>query len=139
MLFRSAVPGYTVPLVLRSFSTDADPTAQTYDVEFAITGDIDSRLLPGMTADVRIAAASDENRPQSVIVPVSAVDTTSRTDPSIWIYQESSGQVARRTVRLGLPVNDEIIVMEGLNGDELVVSGGWWRLRDNQAVMISGL
>ena len=29
--------------------------------------------------------------------------------------------------------------MEGLNGDELVVSGGWWRLRDNQAVMISGL
>ena len=134
-----AVPGYTVPLVLRSFSTDADPTAQAYDVEFAITGDIDSRLLPGMTADVRIAAASDENRPQSVIVPVSAVDTTSRTDPSIWIYQESSGQVARRTVRLGLPVNDEIIVMEGLNGDELVVSGGWWRLRDNQAVMISGL
>ena len=73
-----AVPGYTAPLVLRSFATDADSTAQTYDVEFAITGDVDPRLLPGMTADVRIAIANAENRQQSVIVPVSAVDTTSR-------------------------------------------------------------
>jgi len=134
-----AVPGYTAPLELRSFSTDADPTAQTYDLEFAITGDTDPRLLPGMTADVRISTATEKDRPQSVIVPVSAVDTVSRTDPSIWVYEETSGQVARRTVRLGLPVNDEIMVLDGLQGDELVVSGGWWRLRDNQAVTVSGL
>lgn len=134
-----AVPGYTAPLALRSFSTDADPTAQTYDVEFAITGDIDQRLLPGMTADVRISIASEGDRQQSVIVPVSAVDTTSRTEPSIWVYNDLSGQVMRRTVRLGLPVNDEIIVLDGLKGDELVVSGGWWRLRDNQTVTVSGL
>ena len=134
-----AVPGYTAPLVLRSFATDADPTAQTYDLEFAITGDIDPRLLPGMTADVRASTVVEENRPLSVIVPVSAVDTTSRTAPSIWVYQESSGQVARRTVRLGLPVDDEIVVLEGLEGNELVVSGGWWRLRDNQTVLVLGL
>ena len=134
-----AVPGYTAPLVLRSFATDADPTAQTYDVEFAITDDIDPRLLPGMTAEVRISSSAEEDRPQSVIVPVSAVDTTSRTEPSIWVYQEASNQVARRTVRLGLPVDDEIVVLEGLEGDELVVSGGWWRLRDNQTVVASGL
>lgn len=134
-----AVPGYTAPLALRSFSTDADPTAQTNDVEFAITGNIDQRLLPGMTADVRISIASEGDRQQSVIVPVSAVDTTSRTEPSIWVYNDLSGQVMRRTVRLGLPVNDEIIVLDGLKGDELVVSGGWWRLRDNQTVTVSGL
>jgi len=133
-----AVPGYTAPLVLRSFATDADPTAQTYDVEFAITGDIDPRLLPGMTAEVRISIAAEGDHQQSVIVPVSAVDTTSRTEPSIWIYEDQSGQVARRTVRLGLPINDEIVVLDGLKGDELVVSGGWWRLRDNQTVTVSG-
>tara|TARA_R110002110_G_scaffold144324_9_gene333439 strand:- start:1394 stop:2542 length:1149 start_codon:yes stop_codon:yes gene_type:complete len=134
-----AVPGYTAPLVLRSFATDADPTAQTYDVEFAIADNIDPRLLPGMTADVRIAVASGEDRPQSVIVPVAAIDTTSRTEPSIWVYQETSGQVVRRTVRLGLPFDDQIVVVEGLDGTELVVSGGWWRLRDNQSVVVSGL
>ena len=91
-----------------------------------------------MTAEVRISSSAEEDRPQSVIVPVSAVDTTSRTEPSIWVYQEASNQVARRTVRLGLPVNGEIIVLEGLEGDELVVSGGWWRLRDNLTVTVSG-
>jgi len=133
-----AVPGYTAPLMLRSFATDIDPTAQTYDVEIAIIGDVDPRLLPGMTAEVRISTAVGEDRPQSVIVPVSAVDTTSRTEPSIWIYEETSGRVARRTVRLGLPIDDEIVVLEGLEGDELVISGGWWRLRDNQTVAVSG-
>ncbi|SFC91669.1 efflux RND transporter periplasmic adaptor subunit [Tropicimonas isoalkanivorans] len=135
----AAVPGYTAPLVLRSFATDVDPMAQTYDVEFAITGKIDPRLLPGMTADVRISIAAEEDRPHSVIVPVSAVDTTSRTEPSIWIYEEASGQVARKTVRLGLPMDDEIAILKGLQGDEVVVSGGWWRLRENQTVAVSGL
>jgi multidrug efflux pump subunit AcrA (membrane-fusion protein) len=125
--------------VLRSFATDADRTAQTYDVEFAITGDIDPRLLPGMTADVRISIAAEEDRRRSVIVPVSAVDTTSRTEPSIWIYEETSGQVERRTVRLGLPIDNEIVVQDGVEANELVVSGGWWRLRDNQTVTVSGL
>jgi hypothetical protein len=74
-----------------------------------------------------------------VIVPVSAVDTTSRTEPSIWIYEETSGQVERRTVRLGLPIDNEIVVQDGVEANELVVSGGWWRLRDNQTVTVSGL
>jgi len=133
-----AVPGYTATLALRSFSTDADPTAQTYDLEFAITGDIDPRLLPGMTAEVRIVIAAGNNQMESVIVPVSAIDTTSRTDPSVWVYEPATDQVQRRTVQLGLPVDDEIIVIEGLEGDEVVVSGGWWRLRDNQTVAVSG-
>ncbi|WP_336244463.1 efflux RND transporter periplasmic adaptor subunit [Roseovarius autotrophicus] len=134
-----AVPGYTAPLVLRSFATDVDRTAQTYDVEFAITGDIDSRLLPGMTARVRLSNAAAEASAQSVMVPVSAIDTSSRTEPSVWIYDEQSGQVTRQTIRMGLPVDNEIVVLEGLEGNELIVSGGWWRLRDNQTVTVSGL
>lgn len=133
-----AVPGYTAPLTLRSFATDADPTAQTYDVEFAITGEIDPRLLPGMTADVRISTTDSENPEASFIIPVSAVDTTSRTDPSVWVYDETTEKVTRRTVRLGLPVGDEFIVLEGLKDGEMVVSGGWWRLSDDQIVTVSG-
>ena len=99
--------------------------------------DIDPRLLPGMTADVRISIAAEESRPQAIIVPVSAVDTTSRPNPSIWVYNESSGQVSRRSVQLGLPVDDEVVILDGLEGNELVVSGGWWRLSADQAVVVS--
>ena len=90
-----AVPGYTAPLMLRSFATDADRTAQTYDVEFAITGDVDSRLLPGMTARVRLSNAAAESSAQSAMVPVSAIDTSRRSAwgcPSItrsWFWKVS--------------------------------------------------
>jgi RND family efflux transporter MFP subunit len=134
-----AVPGFTAPLALRTFSTDADPTARTYDVELGVTGEVDPRLLPGMTAEVSLAQRGEGARPETVVVPVSAVDTASRTDPSVWIYDEASGAVTRKTVRLGLPVDDEIEILDGLTGDELVVSGGWWRLREDQTVAVSRL
>jgi RND family efflux transporter MFP subunit len=133
-----AVPGYDATLYLRTFVTDADPTAQTYDVEFVIEGAIDPRLLPGMTANVRVAAAEGAQS-RLVVVPVSAIDTTSRSEPSIWLYDEGTGRVSRKTIRLGLPNDDEIVVLEGLSGDELVVSGGWWRLKENETVAVRGL
>jgi hypothetical protein len=47
--------------------------------------------------------------------------------------------VYRKTIRLGLPNDDEIVVLEGLAGDELVVSGGWWRLKENEPVAVRDL
>jgi multidrug efflux pump subunit AcrA (membrane-fusion protein) len=73
------------------------------------------------------------------VVPVSAIDTTSRNEPSVWLYDKDSGRVYRKTIRLGLPNDDEIVVLEGLAGDELVVSGGWWRLKENEPVAVRGL
>lgn len=134
-----AVPGYEATLYPRTFVTDADTTAQTYDVEFVIEGAIDPRLLPGMTANVRVTAATEGAQSRSVVVPVSAIDTTSRSEPSIWLYDEGTGRVSRKTIRLGLPNDDEIVVLEGLSGDELVVSGGWWRLKENETVAVRGL
>ncbi|MDK3020719.1 efflux RND transporter periplasmic adaptor subunit [Pseudodonghicola flavimaris] len=119
--------------------TDADTTAQTYDVEFVIEGAIDPRLLSGMTANVRVTAAAEGAQSRSVVVPVSAIDTTSRNEPSVWLYDKDSGRVYRKTIRLGLPNDDEIVVLEGLAGDELVVSGGWWRLKENEPVAVRGL
>ena len=134
-----AVPGYEATLYPRTFVTDADTTAQTYDVEFVIEGAIDPRLLSGMTANVRVTAAAEGAQSRSVVVPVSAIDTTSRSEPSIWLYDEATSQVSRKAIRLGLPNDDEIVVLEGLSGDELVVSGGWWRLKENETVAVRGL
>ena len=92
-----------------------------------------------MTADVGIAVSADADTGQAVVIPVSAVDTTSRSEPSVWVYNEASREVTRRTVRLGLPFENDIVVLDGLEGDELVVSGGWWRLSESQSVIAVGL
>ncbi|HDR29411.1 MAG TPA: efflux RND transporter periplasmic adaptor subunit [Rhodovulum sp.] len=129
-----AAPGYRATLEPRSFRTDADATTRTFDIEFRITGDLDPRVLPGMTANVIIGERSGNGALQAVTVPVSAVDTTSREEPTLWIYDADTSTVSRRAVRLGLPRDNWIVILEGLEAGETVVSGGWWRLREGAQV-----
>ena len=128
-----AAPGYEAELILREFVTEADPVAQTHVVEFAIAGELDFRLLPGMTANV-VARLEGSGGTGSVVIPVSAIDTTSAPEPRVWIFDESNGTVRPRTVRLGLPRENAIVVLEGLAAGQRVVSGGWWKLTDGMNI-----
>lgn len=129
-----AAPGYRATLEPYSFLTDADATTRTFDIKFRITGDVDPRVLPGMTANVAIDEWGDNGAVQAVIVPVSAVDTTSREEPTLWVYDADTTTVSRRSVRLGLPRDNRIVILAGLEAGETVVSGGWWRLREGAEV-----
>jgi len=128
-----AASGYNAELILREFVTEADPVAQTYVVEFAIAGELDPRLLPGMTANVT-AGLEASGGTSSVVIPVTAIDTTSAPEPRVWIFDESSGTVRPRTVRLGLPSENTIVVLNGLTAGQSVVSGGWWKLTDGMKI-----
>ena len=132
-----AVPGYEATLGLREFVTEADPVAQTYRVEFAITGKVDPRLLPGMTAKVIGVPATGAGQPP-VVIPLGAVDTTSKTDPQVWVLDPATSAVSPREVTLGLPRNGDIVVLKGLAPGEQVVSAGWTGLTDGARVRASG-
>ncbi|MBC7132265.1 MAG: efflux RND transporter periplasmic adaptor subunit [Roseovarius sp.] len=134
-----AAPGYRARLEPRSFAAEADPSTRTFDIEFRIVGEVDPRILPGMTAKVSVGERDNAATMRAVSVPVSAVDTTSRADPTVWIYDPETGTVTRRNVRIGLPRGSQIIVLEGLAAGELVVSAGWWRLREGMKVRVPGL
>ena len=132
-----AASGYEATLALRAFVTEADPVAQTYRVEFAITGEVDPRLLPGMTAKVTgVPATGAEQSP--VVIPVGAIDTTSDTEPQVWVVDPDRSTVSPRKVTLGLPRDGNIVVLEGLSRDEQVVSAGWTGLTDGARVRASG-
>ena len=133
-----AAPGYHASLEPRSFAAEANPAMRTFDIEFRVVGDIDPRILPGMTANVSIGESDPTGSAGAVIIPVSAVDTTSRANPTVWIYDSEERTVTRRDVRLGLPLQNRIVVLEGLRAGELLVSGGWWRLRDGSQVSAIG-
>lgn len=126
-----AAPDYEATLALREFSTEVDPIAQTYRVEFAITGALDPRLLPGLTAKVTGVPAAGA---QPVMIPVEAIDTTTNTEPQVWVFDQDRSTVNPRKVRLGLPRDGHIVVLSGLSPDEQVVSAGWTRLTDGARV-----
>lgn len=128
-----AAPGHQATLELREFVTEADPVAQTYQVEFAITGKVDPRLLPGMTAKVSGVPAAGPQKPP-VMIPIGAVDTTSDTEPRVWVFDADRSTVSPHGVTLGLPRGGDIVVLSGLAPGEQVVSAGWMRLTDGARV-----
>ena len=131
-----AAPGYEATLALREFVTEANPVAQTYQVEFAITGEVDPRLLPGMTAKVSGVSAPG-SRPPPVVVPVGAIDTTDDTGARVWVFDSESATVAPRDVQVGLPRDGSIIVFDALSPGERVVSAGWQGLTEGAEVRVS--
>jgi RND family efflux transporter MFP subunit len=132
-----AAPGYEAALALREFVTEADPVAQTYQVEFAITDAVDPRLLPGMSAKVTgVPDTGSEAAP--VVVPVGAVDTTGDSGPRVWRVDPETSEVAPREVTLGLPRRGHIVVLEGLAPGDRVVAAGWTGLTEGARVRASG-
>lgn len=132
-----AAPGYRAALGLRDFVTEADPVAQTYQVEFAITGVVDARLLPGMTAKVTGVPKTGQELPP-VVIPVAAVDTTGDTKPQVWLFDPDTSTVSPRRVTLGLPRDGNIVVLDGLAPGDQVVSAGWTLLIDGARVRALG-
>jgi RND family efflux transporter MFP subunit len=129
-----ALPELELPLEVVRFVTEADPVVQTYAVKLALQGR-DERILPGMTAtvEVRLPAAEAE-----FLVPVAAVDTTSGSEPRVWVVSQD-GTVGPRAVTLGLPEGDRIEILDGLAAGERVVAAGWWQLADGARVQPAGL
>lgn len=124
-----ALPGTILPLDLARFVTEVDPVAQTYAVKLALR-DPDSRILPGMTAIVEIRPRQNV---EAVMVPVSAIDTTSASTPRVWTV-DSDGRAHAREVAVGLPQGDRIPVLTGLMPGERIVAAGWWQMRDGTLV-----
>ena len=132
-----AASGYEATLALREFVTEADPVAQTYRVEFAITGEVDPRLLPGMTAKVTGVPATGAEEPP-VVIPVGAIDTTGDTEPRVWVVDPDTSTASPRRVTLGLPRDGAIVVLKGLAPGDRVVSAGWTGLTDGARIRASG-
>ncbi|MGP9790235.1 efflux RND transporter periplasmic adaptor subunit [Roseinatronobacter sp. NSM] len=126
-----ALPDLTAALELRDFVTEADPVAQTYDVSFAIAGPLDPRLLPGMTANVRIAPKNDTGR---MTLPTGAIDTTGPDGPRVWLYDAQASTVHSRPVTLGLPQGGAVVIDDGLQAGDVVVAAGWWQLTEGAPV-----
>lgn len=131
-----AASGYEATLSLREFVTEADPVAQTYQVEFAITSEVDPRLLPGMTAKVTGVPKTGGDQPP-VMIPVGAVDTTSDPEARVWRFDPETSTVSPRNVTLGLPRDGHIVILKGLSPGDRVVSAGWTGLIEGVQVRAS--
>ena len=108
---------------LKEWSTEADKTTRTYEVTFSLQAPEDGSLLPGMTAEITLQNL--KARKPVMTVPLDAVTADREGDSVIWLYDEESGTATSKKIITAEMYDDRrIIVNGGLDGNELIVTGG---------------
>lgn len=114
---------------LQFSDVSVDPATGTYGLRVRIANP-DGVLLPGMLVT---ATLGDGVRASAVLVPMQSVQRDSRGQTQVMVV-EASGQVARRTVRLGRALGDRCLVEEGLQAGERVIIEGLHKLQPGMQV-----
>jgi membrane fusion protein, multidrug efflux system len=123
------IPNQQFDLELKSFSTEATPSARTFKVTFILYPPEGQNILPGMTCTVLVRSTSRPNAQPTeegvFRVPVRAVSTADGKS-SLWKLNTSSMQVSRVEVE-----------MLGVTGDSVSVRGA--ALAPNDEIVTSGV
>jgi RND family efflux transporter MFP subunit len=122
---------------IREIAQVADPGTQTFRVRTVMPAPEGVRLLPGMTATVRVTARSGEGAGRTR-VPLSAIYREEGRESVVWVVggggAGGEGTVTRQAVVLGSIRGSTVEVTSGLKGGERIVVAGVSRLREGMTV-----
>lgn len=108
----------------------ADLPAHTFETEVSV--DNPEGLLAGVFATVHLTAQQRDN---VLTIPVYAI--VMRDDQKTVFVVDDEGIVTRRVLSIGYTDEKVAEVLDGLKGDELIVTGGQNKLREGSKVDIS--
>ncbi|MBT8477920.1 MAG: efflux RND transporter periplasmic adaptor subunit [Gemmatimonadetes bacterium] len=126
---------------IKEFAVSADPQTQTFAVTVTLPQPQDINVLPGMTATVGVTGTLDVDAAGSepLTVPAAAVFSDEEGASNLWVVDEAAETVHRRPVRVGSVTGTEgIVVLEGLEPGERVVTAGVQFLREGQQIRLVG-
>jgi RND family efflux transporter MFP subunit len=112
----------------------ADPASRTYTVKIAVPNP-QHVLRAGMVAVTRIYGSEIVN---AITVPGAAVVRDTRGVTQVYIYESTRQRVYARRVEAGAPVNNEIEIHSGLNGNEQIVVAGQQNVHEGALVKVVG-
>jgi len=134
-----AFPGKELKGVVTKIGTEASQTTRTFPITGQFDQPEDFEILPGMAGSARAGVMEKPNNEDEsgVVVPLGAVFSPDTMKESfVWVIDESSKTVSRRSVKTGLLQTGGITVIEGLQSGEWIATAGVHSLHDGQKVTI---
>ncbi|MGI9355673.1 MAG: efflux RND transporter periplasmic adaptor subunit [Rhizobiaceae bacterium] len=126
-----SIPGTTFEAERREFSTQADPSTQTFRGRVAIQNPKREPVLPGMTGVVTVAGS--EAKKGRLMVPISAVAAEPDGKSFVWVVA-AENRVNKRPVTTGEASGGSVSIADGLQEGNVVVTAGLSALQENMAV-----
>lgn len=122
---------YKYPGSVRIVDRAIDPQTGTLRVRIAFPNP-DKLLKPGLNTNVSVKNSTGQ--PQ-LLIPYQAV-TEQMSEYFVFVVGDSS-KVSQKKVTLGARINDNVIVKNGLNEGELIVTEGTQKIREGAKVKVS--
>jgi RND family efflux transporter MFP subunit len=113
-----AFPSTLFPAAITELGAIADPVTGTYEAELRIL-QAHEQFRSGFIARAHIFPTETS---RSAVVPMEALLEASDNRAIVYVYSE--GEVSRRRIRTGRMVEDRVMVSEGLESGEWVVTDG---------------
>ncbi len=134
MVQLSSLPGRQFPVKLSELATAADPNTRTFRATFTMEKPKGLGVLSGMTAKLVLTGLLT-TAPDDFLVPAAAVVADSQDEPFVWLLDEESMTVSKRSVTVGkVTGGDRIVVTEGLEGGEAIAMTGVHLLTEGRVV-----
>jgi len=99
----------------------SDLLTHTYDIQIHLSNP-DNRILPGMIGEVRFPQEVSKN----ISLPVTAVQQVAGGKHFVWTV--SDGKACQKAVQVGKTHGARIVITEGLQAGEVVVTAGYQKL-----------
>ena len=117
---------------VRETAPQADPVTRSYRVKVGLSDRPETMRL-GAT----VTGRAHMRAPGGIELPATAL-TTVDNKPAVWVVDPQSHQVSLRPVQLQRQDSAGIVVTDGLQGGEVVVTAGVHALRPDQKVRLLG-
>lgn len=134
-----AIPDVLHELTLLEVSSEPDPASGTYEATFTMPGIEDRVILPGMTVTVTVEAQQFASAPGQMALPPNVV-MEDQYGRFVWIAEPAGDGMAtirRRPVETGALTASGLVVSEGIEPGDYVVTAGMSRLVEGQRVRIN--
>lgn len=130
-VFRLAFKGKDYPLsgTISFIDRAVDPLTGTIRIRFSFPNP-DHALRSGMSGTLKVLTRADE----SVIIPYKAVNEQLG---EFFVYVADSAKATQRKVKLGKQIGRNIIIQEGLEAGQVIITEGVQNLREGTPVQVA--
>lgn len=127
------LPNERFPLTLYESKGEADNVAQTYEYSLIMERPEAWNILPGMSATIHVELRDPAMLVQTFI-PANALVSTADKTFFVWVYDQTTQEVAPRNVQVGVPESQGVPVLSGLSDGEYIVTTGASQLQPGMRV-----
>ncbi|MBN2802239.1 MAG: efflux RND transporter periplasmic adaptor subunit [Deltaproteobacteria bacterium] len=115
---------------VQKIGVSANPLSKTYEVKLEIQNS-DYLIKPGMAADVELEISPELTFP---LVPLRALQKRESKEPYLFVVNEKTKKVSKRTVVTGSFFKNSISIKKGVRPGEMAVVDGQQKLKENTSV-----